>query len=97
MLSYERRHGPFRTWFHKRPDGGVGGTTPIEGCCILLESDPGDGSQVILLESDTDGTSCIEPEDCGGPPGTSFFVFLSDPADDFEFLTAPGDDFLFLE
>lgn len=92
-LKFERRHLTYRTWFHKRHWGGLAGVEPpVDDCCILMEDDPGDGSSVILLE---DGSGCIEPEDC--TEGSSNFLFLSDPADEFEFLSGASDDFMFLQ
>jgi hypothetical protein len=87
-LRFERRHLPFRTWYHKRGLGGGGAlrcclelmqggvldlmqggclelmSCSVRSCCFLLEDDPGDGSLVILLEDDTDGSACLQPEDC---------------------------------
>jgi hypothetical protein len=49
MLSYEQRHQPDELGFHKRPSGAQ--AEPI-GSFLLLEDDPGDGSSILLLESD---------------------------------------------
>jgi hypothetical protein len=56
--SYERRHLPDDLFFHRR---GSGETTaaPAVFDFLLLESDPGTGTDLLLLESDpgtgTDG------------------------------------------
>jgi len=63
-LSYEKRHLPLpRTWFHKRTTGGGEAFTPIQDF-LLLESDPGTGTDLLLLESDSGaGTDALELED----------------------------------
>lgn len=56
--SYERRHLPDDAGFHKHPPSGGGTAAPAT--YILLESDPGTGTELILLESDTGaGTDAI--------------------------------------
>lgn len=58
--SYERRHLTDLTWNHKRPSGGGGAGAPA-GDFILLEDDPGTGTELILLEDDPGtGTDAIE-------------------------------------
>lgn len=56
--SYERRHLPDDLWFHRRGSG-QGTTAPVVLDFLLLESDPGTGTDLLLLESDpgtnTDG------------------------------------------
>jgi hypothetical protein len=49
MLSYERRHQPDELSYPKRQMGGE--SIPV-GDFLLLEDDPGDGSSILLLESD---------------------------------------------
>ena len=51
----------------------------------MLESDPGDGSQVILTEFDTDGTSCIDPEYCPGPVVPDCGLLLEPDTDQTQF------------
>lgn len=57
-LSYEKRHLPDILAFHKQCPGGGGTFTPVVDF-LLLESDPGTGTDLLLLESDggagTDG------------------------------------------
>ena len=48
--SYERRHQPDELSFHKRPLSGEK-AEPI-GSFLLLQDDPGDGSSIMLLQSD---------------------------------------------
>lgn len=60
-LRFERRHLPFRTWYHKRMSGRG---AAADNCCILLEDDAGGGTSELLLESDTTGFDCLQPEDC---------------------------------
>ncbi len=60
-LRFERRHLPFRTWYHKRlPGGGVG---VGEQCCLLLLSDPGTEVDDFLLLTDE---GCLNLLGCGG-------------------------------
>jgi hypothetical protein len=49
-LSYESRHLPDELALYKRSSGG-GMFTPVEDF-LLLESDPGTGTDKLLLESD---------------------------------------------
>lgn len=52
MLSWERRHAPDITCYHKRePEGGVGPAQPPPQDVLLLESDAGGGFDALLLES----------------------------------------------
>lgn len=51
MLSYERRHLAFRTWFHRRQGQTGRGVTPT-ACALLLLSDPGTNTNTFLLLSD---------------------------------------------
>jgi len=63
MLSWERRHLPDILYCHKRPTGGGGTFTPVQDF-LLLESDPGTGTDLLLLESDSGaGTDALELED----------------------------------
>jgi len=49
MLSYERRHPPDELSYHKRQ---MGGEAIAVGSFLLLQDDPGDGSSIMLLQSD---------------------------------------------
>jgi hypothetical protein len=50
MLSWERRHAPDLTWYHKRePEGGASQAPPSD--ILLLESDNGGGFDGLLFES----------------------------------------------
>lgn len=64
MLSYERRHLAFRTWFHRRPSGRP--RTGSSGlCALLLLSDPGTMTNDFLLLSDTGaGTDVLQLLSC---------------------------------
>lgn len=48
--SYEKRHLPDILWFHKHGEGG--GAAEPSGDFLLLQDDPGDGSSIVLLQSD---------------------------------------------
>lgn len=60
-LRYERRHLPYRTWYHKRLPG-RGRSGPDEEFCLLLDSDPGTEVEEVLLDTSTTGVDeyCIE-------------------------------------
>jgi len=60
MIGWERRHNNSDIELILKPDGFIFAAIPA-GCCILLETGAPDD---ILLESDTDGSSCIAPQDC---------------------------------
>lgn len=60
-LSWERHHWNNDLEWPTRWEGLI--AAPGGECCILLENSSGSGD-VVLTEYDTDGTSCIEPEDC---------------------------------
>jgi hypothetical protein len=48
-LSTEKRHLPDDLAYHKRPSGGE---SIAVGSFLLLQDDPGDGSSIMLLQSD---------------------------------------------
>lgn len=61
-LSWERRHLTDKTWHFKRPYGKTSGERPEGSFCFLLDTDTGDGTKELLLDTSTPGVDeyCLQ-------------------------------------